>query len=208
MVLNRGERARTRANRRAMRHAGDGTRGATPPVPTTTLTHGDTGSGFPLPDFTQETTALPSSPSLLSHDEVGAPRTPTPPHDHAVDDVEDEAVGGSYDGASEGFRIVVGRGGQLTHTRRDTAFHTDNTAATSTLKLATTATPQNNLNPYEILRNTSSGAESSPRQTPQALAQTEADTLRDIVEDGFVEIFGEMEDSPDDDTQFRLREIF
>jgi hypothetical protein len=68
--------------------------------------------------------------------------------------------------------------------------------------------PQNNLNPYEILRNTSSGAESSPRQTPQALAPTDADTLRDILEDGFDEIFGEMEDSPANDTHFRLREIF
>jgi hypothetical protein len=208
MVLNHGKRARTRANHRAMRHAGDGTRGATPPVPTTTLTHGDTGSRSPLPDFTQEMTALPSSPSLLSHDKVGAPCTPTPPHDHAVDNVEDEAVSGSYDGASEGFCTVVGCGGQLPHTRRDTAFHTDDTAATSTLKLATTATPQNNLNPYDILRNTSSDAESSPCQTPQALALTDADTLRDIVEDGFNEMFGEMEDSPANDTHFWLREIF
>jgi hypothetical protein len=198
MVLNHGERARTRASRRAMCHTGDGTGGATTPGPTTTLTHDDTGSRSPLPDFTQETTALPSSPSLLSRDEVGAPRPPTPPHDHAVDDVEAEAIGGSYDGASDGFHIVVGRGGQLPHKHCNTAFHTD----------ATTATPQNNLNPFEILRNTSSGAESSPCQTPQALAPTEADTLRDIVEDGFNDIFGEMEDSPANDTHFRLREIF
>jgi hypothetical protein len=104
-------RARICANRWAMRHAGNGTQGATPPVPNTTLTHGDTGFCSPLPDFTQEMTALPSSPSLLSHDKVEAPRTPTPPLDHAVNDEGDEAVGGPHDGASEGFRIVVGHGG-------------------------------------------------------------------------------------------------
>jgi hypothetical protein len=61
-VQDRSGCARIRANRWAMRHAGDGTRGATPPVPTTTLARGDTGVCSPLPDFTQETTALPSSP--------------------------------------------------------------------------------------------------------------------------------------------------
>jgi hypothetical protein len=70
------------------------------------------------------------------------------------------------------------------------------------------ATPLNNLNPYEILRNTSSGAESSPRQMPPALAPTDAATLRDIVEVGFDEMFGEMADSPANDTHFWLREIF
>ncbi len=137
-----------------------------------------------------------------------APRTPTPPLGHAVDDEGDEAVGGSHDRASEGFRKVVGRGGQQPPPRCENAFHTGDIATTSTLILATTATPLNNLNPYEILQNTSSEAESSPHQIPPALAPTDATTLRDIVEDGFDEIFGEMADSPANDTHFWLREIF
>jgi hypothetical protein len=177
-------------------------------VPTTTFPRGDTGFRPPPLDFTQVTTALPSSPSLLSHDKVEDPPTPPPPLNHAVNDEGDEAVGGSHDGASDGFCIVEGRGGQQPPTRRENDFHTGDTAATPPLILAKMAAPLKTPNPYEILRNMSSGAESSPLQIPPAMAPTAAATLCDIVEDGFEEMFGDMADNPADDTHFRLREIF
>jgi hypothetical protein len=179
-----------------------------PSVPTTTFTRGDTGFCSPLPDFNQATTALPSSPSLLSHDEVEAPRTPPPPLDHAVDNKGNEALGGSHDGASDGFRIVEGRGGQQPLPRCENAFRPGGTTATPPLILAKMAAPLQNPNPYEILRTTSSGAESSPLPLPPALTPPAATTLHDIVEDGFDEMFGDMADSPADDTHFRLRAIF
>jgi hypothetical protein len=125
-----------------------------PLVPTTTFTRGDTGFRSPLPDFTQATTALPSSPLLLSHDEVEAPGTPPPPLNHAVDDEGNEAVGGSHDGASDGFCIVKGCGGQQPLPRCKNAFRPGGTAATPPLILAKTAAPLQNPNPYEILRTT------------------------------------------------------
>jgi hypothetical protein len=200
--------ARNCAHRWAMRHAGNGTQRATQSVPTTTFPHGDTGFRSPPPDFTQATTALPSSPSLLSHDEVEDPPTPPPPLAHAVNNKGNEAVGVSHDGALDGFCIVEGRGGQQPPTRCENAFHMGDTAATLPLILAKMAAPLKTSNPYEILRNTLSGAKSSPLQIPPALAPTAAITLCDIVEDGLEEMFGDMADSPADDTHFWLREIF
>ncbi len=137
-----------------------------------------------------------------------APRTPPPPLDHAVNVKGDEALGGSHDGTLDGFRIVKGRGGQQTLPRCENAFRPGGTAAMPPLILATTPAPLQNPNPFEILRTTSSGAEASPLPLPPALAPPAAATLRDIVEDGFDEMFGDMADSPADDTCFRLRAIF
>jgi hypothetical protein len=174
--------ARLRAQRRTLRSAGAGTTEGTMP----TSTHGDASLGSPPPDLSQATTALPSSPSLLSPEEAET-------LDPDVDVAGKEASGGFPDAASDGFYVVKSRGGLQTLPRCDMPSRPGGAAAMPPIA------PLQDTNPYAILRTTSSGAEAS---------QAAAATLRDIVEDGFDEMFGDMVDCPHDDTRFWLRAIF
>jgi hypothetical protein len=211
---DRGGCARTRAHRRATQPAGAGTKvKATPLVPPTTITHGNTGFCSPPPDLSRATmvpsqmmTALPLSPSLLSpkEDEAVEPKgTPPPPPDPAVDDGGSAASGGPHDDASDDFRVVEGRGGQLTLPRCDAASGLGGDDAMPPMRLTPTAAQRNN-NPFVIFWTTSSRTES----TPLPIHPRPANTLRKIVEDCFDEMFGDITNCPADDTRFWLRAIF
>ncbi len=154
----------------------------------------------------QATTALPSSPSLLSpkEEEAVEPKgTPPPPPDPAVDDGGSAASGGPHDDALDDFCVVKGRGGQLTLPRRDAASRLGGNGAMPPMQLTPTAAQRND-NPFAILQTTLSGTES----TPLPIHLRPANTLRKIVEDSFDEMFGDITNCPADDTRFRLRAIF
>jgi hypothetical protein len=128
---------------------------------------------------------------------------PQPPPDPAVDDGGSLASGGPHDDASDDFCVVEGRGGQLTLPRCDAASGFGGDDAMPPMRLTPTAAQQNN-NPFAILRTTLSGTET----TPLPIHPRPANTLREIVEDGFNEMFGDITNCPADDTRFRLRAIF
>jgi hypothetical protein len=151
-----------------------------------TSTRGDDSIGSPPPALSQATTALPSSPSLLSPEEAET-------LDPDIDVAGKEASGGFPDAASDGFYVVERRGGLQTLPRRDMPSRPGGAAT-----MPPTAPLQGTV-PYAILHTTLSGAEAS---------QAAPVTLRDIVEDGFNEMFGDMEDCPPNDTHFRMRAIF
>jgi hypothetical protein len=154
----------------------------------------------------QATTTLPLSLSLLSpkEDEAVEPNgTPPPPPDPAVDDGGSSASGGPHDDASDDFRVVEGRGGQLTLPRPDAASGLGGDDAMPPMRLTPTAAQRNN-NPCAILQTTLSGTET----TPLPIHPRPANTLREIVEDSFNEMFGDITNCPADDTRFRLRAIF
>jgi len=154
----------------------------------------------------QATTALPLSPSLLSpkEDEAVEPKsTPPPPPDPAANDGGSSALGGPHDDALDDFRVVKGRGGQLTLPHHDAASGLDGDDAMPPMQLTPTAAQRNN-NPFAILRTKSSGTET----TPLPIHPRPANTLRKIVEDNFNEMFGDITNCPADDTRFWLRAIF
>ena len=111
--------------------------------------------------LSQATTALPSSPSLLSPEEEEAVKpkgTPPPPPDPAVDDGGSAASGGPHGDALDDFCVVEGRGGQLMLPRCDAASGLGGDDAIPPMQLTPTAAQRNN-NPFAILRTTSSGTE-------------------------------------------------
>ncbi len=151
-----------------------------------TSTRGNASIGSPPPELSQATMALPSSPSLLSPEEAET-------LDPDVDVAGKEASGGFPDAASDGFYIVESHGGLQTLPRCDMPSRPDGAAAMPPI------VPLQETNPYPILRTTLSGAKAS---------QAASATLREIVEDGFNEMFGDMADCPPDDTHFWMRAIF
>ena len=129
--------------------------------------------------------------------------TPPPPPDPAVDDGGSSALGGPHDDASDDFCVVEGRGGQLTLPCRDAASGLDGDNAMPPMRLPPMAAQRNN-NLFAILRTNLSGTET----TPLPIHPQPANTLREIVEDDFDEMFGDITNCPADDTRFRLRAIF
>ncbi len=113
-----------------------------------TSTRGNASIGPPPPELSQATTALPSSPSLLSPEEAE-------PLDPDIDVAGKEALGGFPDAASDGFYIVESRGGLQTLPRCDMPSCPGGAAAMPPLA------PLQETNPYAILRTTLSGAEVS-----------------------------------------------
>ena len=113
-----------------------------------TSTRGDDSIGSPPPALSQATTALPSSPSLLSPEEAET-------LDQDVDVVGKEASGGFPNAASDGFYVVERRGGLPTLPRCDMPSRPGGAAAMPPIA------PLQDTNPYAILRTTLSGAEAS-----------------------------------------------
>jgi hypothetical protein len=195
MIHDCSVRASNRMHCRLERYSGAGTAAGIPAMmDTAPVMRGDNDSTSPPPDLSQDTMALPSSPSLLSPNEVARSNTMPPPDDHE----EDEEVTGGVD--TDGFCLVEGGGGLRPLPRPGYV------AAPPSL-LASPASPLRHVNPFEVLRTASSDGEASPVPRAPKMASPVA-TLRDIVDAGFDEVFGDAGERDGDDTQFRMRTLF
>jgi hypothetical protein len=195
-IHDRSVRANNPMHRKPDHFSGAGTAaGISTMMDTAPVMRGGTDSTSPPPDLSQDTTALPSSPLLLSPNEVARSSTMPPPDNHE-DDEED--TGGV---AMDGFRPVEGGGGLQ-------PLPPPGYIAAPPSLLAPPASPSRQVNPFEVLRTASSEREASPVLRAPTMALLAITTLRSIVDAGFDEVFGDTGDRNGNDTRFRLRTLF